>query len=124
VTTSVLVVDDNALNARLASTILARAGYDVMTAASAAEAMAAVERREPDVVLTDISMPGTNGRDLCVALRQRPRRLRIVAYTALALEEERRAIMGAGFDAIVIKPATRAALLAAVGPAGAPGESP
>lgn len=112
----VLVVDDNPLNANLARVILARAGHAVTLANGAAEALHAVAAAPPQVIVTDINMPGVSG----LALVERVRALglrpppRLVAYTALAMEEERRDIEAAGFHAIVVKPATRATLLAAI----------
>ena len=62
---------------------------------------------------------------MCRALRVRyaPADLRIVAYTALAMREEVNAIAAAGFDAVVVKPATKESLLAAVRPAASATES-
>jgi CheY-like chemotaxis protein len=112
---SVLVVDDNPLNANLARIILARAGFDVRTVASASEALAAVDAARPEVVLTDISMPVTSGRELCAMLRDRyGASIRIVAYTAMAMMSEQQEILGWGFDSIVIKPAKAEDIVAAV----------
>lgn len=112
----IVVVDDNPLNAKLARIVLARAGHDIVAVGSAREAMAAIGRRMPDVVVTDISMPEVSGVQLCSDLRARypDSGLRIVAYTALAAGDELAAITGAGFDATVTKPATKESLLAAV----------
>jgi CheY-like chemotaxis protein len=112
----VLLVDDNPLNVNLARTILTRAGHTVRTANSAPEALALLCESMPDVVVTDINMPGVTGTAMCRDLRTRfpASALRIVAYTALAMSDELRAIESAGFDAIVVKPATKEALLNAV----------
>jgi CheY-like chemotaxis protein len=112
----ILVVDDNPLNAKLAQIILTRAGHSVRLAASAAEAMAAVSHSIPEVVVTDINMPSTSGSELCRVLRVRfPHgAMHIVAYTALAMASELDAIRSVGFDDIVVKPATKDTLLAAV----------
>jgi len=112
----VLLVDDNPLNVNLARTILTRAGHKVRTANSAHEALALLCESMPDVVVTDINMPGVTGTAMCRDLRTRfpASALRIVAYTALAMSDELRAIESAGFDAIVVKPATKEALLNAV----------
>lgn len=112
----VLVVDDNPLNRQLAEAMLRRAGCEVAVAPDAGGALALLASRPVDVVLTDIAMPGVDGCALLSRLRADPRhrRLRVVAYTALAMEHERAAILDAGFDAIVIKPVTREALLRAV----------
>lgn len=121
----ILVVDDNPLNANLARIVLTRGGHEVATAGGAREALALVAHRLPDVVVTDISMPEVSGTEMCRALRVRyaPADLRIVAYTALAMREEVNAIAAAGFDAVVVKPATKESLLAAVRPAASATES-
>jgi CheY-like chemotaxis protein len=123
---NILVVDDNPLNAKLAAIILSRAGHAVRTAAGVAEALDLLAQSMPDVVVTDISMPGVTGTQMCRELRERfpGNALWIVAYTALAMQDELRDIEGAGFDAIVIKPATKEALLAAIRAADAPSSSP
>lgn len=112
----VLVVDDNPLNANLVRVILTRAQHQVDIANSGAAALALLETKPFDLVIADISMPEMTGEDLCRAIRRdvRWKRLRVVAYTALAMQAERVAIMTAGFDDLITKPATREVLLAAV----------
>ncbi len=114
----VLVVDDNPMNATLARVMLSRAGYEVHVEESAPHALQYLAGHPVDVVLTDISMPGMSGKDLCREIRERmgEGRPRLVAHTAFALEHQRRAIMEAGFDALVVKPAPRGVLIGAVDP--------
>jgi DNA-binding NarL/FixJ family response regulator len=65
----VVVVDnDEAFRARLIA-ILQRAGYDALGVASAEQAMAAIAERRPDVVLTEVQLPGVSGYELCRQLR-------------------------------------------------------
>ena len=65
-----------------------------------------------DLVLLDVSMPGMSGIEVCRRIRadERLRGLRVIAYTAHALPEERRSFLDASFDDILIKPITREAL--------------
>jgi CheY-like chemotaxis protein len=114
--TRVLVVDDNPLNAGLVRIILTRAEHEVDVVSSGAAALALLASKPIDVVVSDISMPEMTGEDLCRAIRRDPAlaALRVVAYTALAMRTEQDAIMAAGFDQLVTKPATRDALLEAV----------
>lgn len=114
--TRVFVIDDNALNARLAALILERSGYAVTAFISALAAIEATGQEWPDVVVTDIGMPEMNGKELCRTLRQKQgqRALWMVAYTAFSLKQEVESIMQAGFDAIATKPVTADSLLSAV----------
>jgi DNA-binding NtrC family response regulator len=66
----ILVVDDNAGVTEVMARIL-RDGYDVTTSTEAREAMSLLERREFDVVLADVRMPGATGFDLLAAVRRR-----------------------------------------------------
>lgn len=112
----VLVVDDNPMNAHLAKLMLGRAGWDATTVDSAFAALERLAIEQFDVVVTDISMPGMSGNDLCRQIRQRlgAGAPRIVAFTAFAMEHQKQAIMESGFDALVVKPVSAEALLAAV----------
>jgi CheY-like chemotaxis protein len=100
-----LVVDDNPSNLRLFELLL-RTDYAVETARNAAEALEAVARIQPDLVLVDIQLPGIDGLALTRLLRQdhRNRRLRIVALTAYAMVEDRSRALAAGCDGFISKP--------------------
>jgi len=102
----VLVVEDNPLNRRLAVDVLRSAGYEVAEAEGALEARLWLARSLPDLIVLDISLPGTDGITLLRQLRadQRTRVIPIVATTALAMERDRERILQAGFDAYLAKP--------------------
>jgi CheY-like chemotaxis protein len=112
----ILVVDDNPMNAQLAHIILKRAGFDAPTVESAPLALDYLVGNKVDVILTDVSMPGMSGSDLCrtVFKRYGENRPRMVAYTAFAMSHQRAAILEAGFDALLVKPASTDAILAAI----------
>ncbi|MEO6919851.1 MAG: response regulator [Collimonas sp.] len=115
---NILVVDDNPLNSNLAKVILTRAGYSVHVLTCASDALHYLNKNLVDVILTDIGMRDINGREFChiVKTRLNPFAPRVVAYTAFAMEEELASFRAAGFDAIVVKPASRVQILAAVDP--------
>lgn len=115
----ILVVDDNPLNANLARLQLERAGHKVETASGVQEALNRLGPDTHDLVLTDISMPGMSGFDLLAAVRARPElsRLLVLAHTAFAMPAQQHEFRRAGFDAIVVKPATREVLDGTVGSA-------
>jgi len=102
----VLVVDDHAINLRLTRRLLeieGRAAYTVTTGAAALEA--ACELR-PDLILADLFLSDMRGSMLVRRLRSDPAtaELRVVAFTAAAMESDREAALRAGFDGYLAKP--------------------
>lgn len=102
----ILVVDDNAVNRKLACAMLKKQGWDTAEADGGQQALDRLSADTFEAVLLDISMPGMNGEEVCRAIRadQRLQHLKVIAYTAHALESEKSRIMSAGFDDILIKP--------------------
>ncbi len=94
------------MNTKLFSFVLRKRGLDVITAASASEAWAALAATTPDVILLDVQLPGTDGLRLARELRADPRfaSLPILAVTAYAMEHDRVAAMEAGCSDFVTKP--------------------
>lgn len=70
---NVLVADDTVENLRLLVTMLGAQGYEVRPVTGGRQALAAVERDPPDLILLDINMPDMNGFEVCRALKARPR---------------------------------------------------
>src|SRR6266702_4560614 len=68
----ILVVDDQASIAGLMSQLLTIRGYDVITASNAEQAEAEVHRQLPDLILSDVMMPGKSGYDFCRSLKEDP----------------------------------------------------
>ena len=103
---SVLVVDDNAVNRKLAVALLQRRGMQVDEADSGSVAIELLRQKRYDSVLLDISMPVMDGKEVCRIIRSTPdlAALHVVAYTAHAMESERQSIMAAGFDDLLVKP--------------------
>ncbi|MBV8679731.1 MAG: response regulator [Aquitalea sp.] len=113
---TILVVDDDEINRKVAGLFLQRLGWKTDQAASAFEALEQLQKHDYHCVLLDISMPGMSGIELCRKLREEPRwqDLPLIAYTAHAMSDEQQAILQAGFDAIITKPLTRDSLIAAL----------
>ena len=103
-----LVVDDEPDARELLSIILEEAGAEVATAGSADEALAAFERLRPDVLVSDIGMPGGDGYSLIQRVRllegDQGRSVPAVALTAFARAEDRSEAIGRGFQAHLPKP--------------------
>jgi CheY-like chemotaxis protein len=91
---------------------------EVETVASAAEALEAIRRRRPDVLVSDLGMPGEDGYELVRRLRSLPPdqggATPAAAVSALARPEDRRRALQAGYQVHVAKPVEAAELLAAV----------
>ncbi|MBF0627654.1 MAG: response regulator [Magnetococcales bacterium] len=103
---SVLLVDDIALNREIARTFLEGYGVRVTVAEDGQRAVALATGESFDLVLMDVQMPGMNGLEATRAIRRLPgcARLPILAMTAHALEEDRRACLEAGMDDHLAKP--------------------
>jgi CheY-like chemotaxis protein len=101
----VLVVDDNPINLELVKVVLEAAGHVVRQAGSGSGALAAVQQETPDLVLTDIGLPGMDGYALLKALRNGPAApIPVVALTAYAMEGDEQRAVEAGFDGYFTKP--------------------
>jgi CheY-like chemotaxis protein len=83
---------------------LALPGAPGPSAGSADEALSRIEDTQPDAVLSDLSMPGTDGYGLLKRLRARGIDAPVVAVSGFATPEDRAKALGAGFSAHVAKP--------------------
>jgi PAS domain S-box-containing protein len=114
----VLVVDDQDDARELLERVFAECDAEVETVASAAEALEAIRRRRPDVLVSDLGMPGGDGYELVRRLRALPPDqgggIPAAAVSALARPEDRRRALQAGYQVHVAKPVEAAELLAAV----------
>jgi PAS domain S-box-containing protein len=114
----VLVVDDDSSVLQLVEKLLSDCDAIVLTAGSVREALKALPRFRPHVVLSDIQMPGADGYDLIRRLRDLPPeqggRTPAAALTAFAGEADRRSVLKAGFQMHLTKPVQPQVLLDAV----------
>jgi signal transduction histidine kinase/CheY-like chemotaxis protein len=114
----VLVVDDEPDARDLLHTVLSRQGAAVTGAASAAEAFAQLTAQPPDVLVSDIGMPGEDGFGLLARVRRLDAahggQVPAVALTAYTQEEDRQRALAAGFDVHVPKPVDPDQLVAVV----------
>jgi two-component system CheB/CheR fusion protein len=115
---AVLVVDDEVDAREALVSLLERYGAAVRPAASVAEAMSSLEADLPDVLISDLGMPGEDGYELIRRVRLLPieagGRLPSVAVSAYASDEHRRKVMKTGFQAHLEKPVAPDELVATV----------
>jgi signal transduction histidine kinase/CheY-like chemotaxis protein len=114
----VLLVDDEPDVRELMTAALEGSGAAVTAVASAREAIRSLSRKNADVLLADIAMPGEDGYDLIRQIRglpeERKARIPAAAVTACAREDERQRALGAGFQMHLAKPIDPVDLVEAV----------
>jgi two-component system response regulator MprA len=110
----ILVVDDDRAVREALERALALEGYEVELAADGAEALAAVERREPDAVVLDVLMPGVDGLEVCRLMRRSHHHVPILMLTVRDALGDRVEGLDAGADDYLGKPFELEELLARV----------
>lgn len=113
----VLAVEDDCDTLEVMAELLSMRGAEVVSAASAAEALEALQRFDPDVLVSDIGMPERDGYDLIRDIRglgRGPDDLPAVAVTAFTSPEDRRRALAAGFQVHLAKPVDPSELTAVV----------
>ena len=105
---SVLLVEDNAVNQRLAARLLEKRGHRVAVTANGREALAALEKDEYDLVLMDVQMPEMDGLEATAAIRKMEegssKHQTVIALTAHAMKGDEERCLAAGMDGYLSKP--------------------
>jgi two-component system cell cycle response regulator DivK len=112
----VLIVEDNEKNLKLVRDILQVKGYETVEATTGEDGVRLANERPPDLVLMDIQLPGMNGIEALRVLRGNPAtaKIPVIAVTASVMQQDRKLITDAGFDAYVGKPINLKEFLEAV----------
>jgi signal transduction histidine kinase len=102
----VLLVEDSEDTLTLLGAIFARAGASVTSASSAQEALTWASSNQPDIVISDIGMPDTDGYEFLTRLRQMPKMKGVpaIAISGYASDEDRRRALSVGYCALIPKP--------------------
>jgi PAS domain S-box-containing protein len=113
----ILIVEDNIDAAASLALLLRLWGHDVEIAYEATSALAIAERSRPDVVLSDLGLPGVDGYELARRLRSEPAfgRVVLVALSGYGRAEDQRRALDAGFDHHLVKPPDLARLTELLG---------
>jgi CheY-like chemotaxis protein len=102
----ILIVEDNAMNLKLARDVLRFNDFRTVEATSGEDALLMAQEHLPDLVLMDIALPGIDGVEAARQLRAAPETaaIPIVALTASVMETDRARFVDAGFAALIAKP--------------------
>ena len=114
----VLLVDDDADTRSVLAILLDKAGAEVVTSSSVAEALRELDGWKPDIVVADIGMPDEDGYSLIRKIRSlssgQSRRIPVIALTAYAGPEDAQRVLAAGFQSHMVKPVVPHELIAEV----------
>jgi CheY-like chemotaxis protein len=104
--TSILLVDDSLHNLKLMRFLLGQEGFEVRTAENAEQALLALAKHIPNLILMDIQLPGMDGLQLTRHLRRDASLsgVPIVAFTASAIKGDEEIARASGCDGYVTKP--------------------
>jgi two-component system cell cycle response regulator DivK len=113
---TVLVIEDNPANMKLASLLLRNAGHAVLCAVDAESGLTLARADQPDLILMDIQLPGMDGLAATALLKQDPATagIPVIALTAMAMKEDQEKTKVAGCDAYIAKPLRFRELYAAI----------
>ena len=102
----ILIVEDNERNLKLVRDVLQVKGYETLEAVTGEDGVKLAIEHKPDLVLMDIQLPGINGIKALGQLRANPvtEKIPVIAVTASVMQQDRKMITEAGFDAYVGKP--------------------
>src|SRR6195256_6314096 len=112
----ILAVEDQEDNMQILRDLLTSAGYEIVEAENGEEAMAAVAKRRPDLILMDIQLPIMDGYETTRRIKANPalRSIPIIAVTSYALSGDEQKARAAGCDDFVPKPYSPRQLLAKI----------
>jgi two-component system cell cycle response regulator DivK len=103
---TILLIEDNEANTKLAGLLLRKAGHTVLCAVDAETGVAMARTARPDLVLMDIQLPGMDGLAATAMLKTNvdTAAIPVIALTALAMKEDQEKCVLAGCDAYIAKP--------------------
>jgi two-component system cell cycle response regulator DivK len=112
----ILVVEDQADNRQIIRDMLASTGYEITEVENGEEALAAISKQRPDLILMDIQLPVMDGYEATRRIKADPalRSIPIVAVTSYALSGEEKKARAAGCDEYLPKPFSPRQLLAKI----------
>jgi len=113
---TILLIEDNKANTKLAGLLLRKVGHTLLCAADAETGLTMARTEHPDLVLMDIQLPGMDGLAATALLKAdaETAAIPIIALTALAMKNDQEKSMLAGCDAYIAKPLRHQELFATI----------
>ena len=113
---TVLVIEDNPVNMKLAVMLLETAGHTPISARDAETGLALARTRQPNLILMDVQLPGMDGLAAATLLKadEATRHIPLIALTALAMRGDEERILAAGCDGYLAKPLDYRSFLAVI----------
>ena len=113
---SILVIEDNPANMKLACLLLRKANHTVLCAVDAETGLTLARADQPDLILMAIQLPGMDGLEATALLKQDPATaaIPVIALTAMAMKDDQEKTRVAGCDAYIAKPLRYQELYAAI----------
>ena len=113
---TILIVEDNAANMKLATLLLESARHTALCAVDAETGLTLARAQKPDLILMDIQLPGMDGLAATALLKKDPATasIPVIALTAMAMKADREKARAAGCDAYIAKPLRYKELLEAI----------
>lgn len=115
---TILVVEDNKVNSKLAQRVLSKAGYNVVLAFNGEECLEVLSKQQIDLILMDVNMPILDGIATTKRIREAEmetgEHIKIIALTANAIEDTSSKCLETGMDEFLTKPLDRNSLLSAI----------
>lgn len=103
---TILIVEDNEMNMDIATQLLEMEGYIVLKAFDGHSCIKLVNTHLPDLILMDMQMPGQDGFEVTRLIKENPKTkdIKVVAFTALVMEEDRKNALECGCAGMITKP--------------------
>ncbi len=113
---TILIIEDNPANMKLACLLLHNVGHTALCAVDAETGLTLARASRPDLILMDIQLPGMDGLAATALLKRHPvtAAIPVIALTAMAMKEDHEKTRVAGCDAYIVKPLRYQELYAAV----------
>jgi two-component system, chemotaxis family, CheB/CheR fusion protein len=109
---TIVLVDDNADSCAMMEELLRREGYDVASAHDGQSGLELIDRRDPEIAIIDIGLPGLSGYEIARRVRTECRHpdIFLIALTGYGAADDRRAALETGFDRHLVKPVSSSEL--------------